>query len=245
MLHAQHRAQLAHLLRVPRERAHVEAVEQRHEARGPLAVVHVHRVDADRAELVRVALERHRDRVPPVGVHELDGRLGAQRAQHVEVGAAHPQPFERAVPAGDLDERVRRRRATSRRPSTRTRCRAARRRRRGGAPRARPARPRSTPRSGAAAGPGGRPRRARTRPRRRPDSHTSVSMPGRAGCERPLEGRDRVLGLLEAGPPVSERDRPSVAEASRGTRWPVTPKVPVGQRSAHRLSSGPCGPAEG
>src|SRR4051794_18729420 len=45
-VHLEQRADVANLLRVPREGAHTETVEQRHQARGPLVAVQVDRVDA-------------------------------------------------------------------------------------------------------------------------------------------------------------------------------------------------------
>jgi regulator of protease activity HflC (stomatin/prohibitin superfamily) len=64
-------------------------------------VVQVHRVDPHRPELVRVPLERHRDRTLVRRVHEL--RLGvdaAQLAEQLQVRRTRPQAGERLVGRG-------------------------------------------------------------------------------------------------------------------------------------------------
>ena len=95
---------MARLLRVPAERAHLEAVEERDETRLPNAPMQVDRVDAVDLEITGVAFELL-DALLARRVHEL--RVGplAPRVQLLGVRRAQPQPRRRAMLRGDREHR--------------------------------------------------------------------------------------------------------------------------------------------
>ena len=66
--------------------------------------MHVHGVDAEVAQLVRVTFEWSPDLVPPLGVDEARPRLRAPRAEETDVGSADPELLDR-TPTRTLRDR--------------------------------------------------------------------------------------------------------------------------------------------
>ena len=139
--HAQHRADVADLLRVPRERAarRSDGTARRGPRSSRVWCMFIASIPISR-QVVRVALERDLDRPAAGRVHELDRGLGARAGGARRGRGADPQPLERAVLPRRPPSDGRPPRSPSRRPSTRRRCRARRTRRPGAARRARRAR---------------------------------------------------------------------------------------------------------
>ena len=105
---AQHGADVARLLGVPRERAHAEAVEERRRGRPSTrcGACSSRRCRARRARRRAARAVPSIDRLP-VECTSFTARLVAERdAARSTFGRAHPQPLARVVAPGDLDQRA-------------------------------------------------------------------------------------------------------------------------------------------
>ena len=182
-----------------------------------------------------MTLERNADRAFVRRVHQLDPRLGAERTEHVEIRAAHPQALECVVRARHFDEL--RGRVVRLHVDRALECRAellvdV------GHPRDRQLRELGGGGVGDAAPAPTCPHDGIVRTHdftvgREPDVGLEAAD---AGCERARECGNRVLGLVEPGPAVGERDGHVTAHSpsqtassgpgSRGARRQIMTKVP-------------------